>query len=48
MSGVDTVEQPQPKSAFAVVDISRLKMYACLLAVVIVAEIAGIALLILL
>lgn len=48
MSGVDNVEQPHPKSAFAVVDISRLKMYACLLAVVIVAEIAGIALLILL
>ncbi|SDX66873.1 hypothetical protein SAMN02910264_00372 [Ruminococcaceae bacterium YAD3003] len=48
MSGVDTVEQQQQKSAFAVVDVSRLKMYACLLAVVIVVEIAGIALLIIL
>lgn len=47
MSGVDTVEQQQ-KSAFSIVDISRLKMYVCLLAVLIVVEIAGIALLIIL
>ena len=49
MSGIETSEpQPKPKSGFAIVDPSRLKMYVYLLGILIVVEILGIALMILL
>ena len=46
MSGVETVAEPQiHKSGFAIVDVSRLKMYVYLVGIFIVLEVLGIALL---
>ena len=45
MSGVETVAAEPQKSGFAIVDVSRLKMYVYLISIFIVLEVLGIALL---